>query len=167
MRTFLSFVRMAESMTRTIVGRMSKGEHQGCGGEPAEAEPFPAASRTTGTSRKTAAKPKATVGIVVMNRTMPATVATEEAFFPPSCMAQATPTARGQLRSRAETDSRERAHDHGQDAEFVGIRTLDPAEYLAPCALNTTGSAKQAMRRRQRTEAPASHAASRGVRRVP
>ena len=29
----------------------------------------------------------------------------------------------------------ERAHDHGQDAEFVGIRTPDPAEYLAPlCA---------------------------------
>lgn len=33
-----------------------QGEHQGCG-EPARPEPFSRASRTTGTSRKTAAKP--------------------------------------------------------------------------------------------------------------
>ena len=56
MRTSFSFVRMAESMTRTIVGRMSRASIRAAESQQ-RPEPFPAASRTMGTSRKTAAKP--------------------------------------------------------------------------------------------------------------
>ena len=98
-----------------------------------------------------------------MNRTMPAMVQPKRRFFPPSCMAQATPTARGQLRSRAETDSRSEPTIMGRMPNSWVSGRQTQLNIWPPCALNTTGSAKQAMRAKTaHTEAPASHAASRG-----
>ena len=95
---------------------------------------------------------------------MPATVQPKRRFFSAVLYGTGHADRERPAQEQGGDGQQERAHDHGQDAEFVGIRTPDPAEYLVPpCALNTTGSAKQAMRAKTaHTEAPASHAASRG-----
>ena len=68
-----------------------------------------------------------------MNRMMPATVPPKRCFSA-VLYGAATPTARGQLRSRAETDSRSELQSWA-GCRIHGYPGADPVEYLAPlCA---------------------------------
>ena len=158
---------MAESMTSDHSGQDGKASIRAAG-EPAEAGAFPAASRTTGQAGRFMAKPpNPRWGSWSRIGRCPRRCNRRGVFSAVLYGLVTTPTR--EASSGAGGDGQqERAHDHGQDAGIRGYPDARPAEYLAPCALNTTGGAKQAMRAKTaHTEAPASHAASRGVRRVP
>ena len=145
-----------------------QGEHQGCG-EPAEAGTFSRGLADDGDKREDGGAVQTTVGIVVMNRMMPATVPLKRWFFPAVLYGAGHADRERPAQEQGGDGQQERAYNHGQMPNSWGIRRQTQLNIWPPCALNTTGSAKQAMRagrRRTRKPRPAMPPAE-GVRHVP
>ena len=115
-------------------GQDEQGEHQGCG-EPAEAGAFPRSLADDGDKQEDGGEAVNHGGDRGHESDDARDGATEEAFFSAVLYGTGHADRERPAQEQGGDGQQERAHDHGQDAEFVGIRTPDPAEYLAPlCA---------------------------------